>query len=216
MGEEQVRRELMGMLFAGYETTALAMSWVLARLPFAPDARARAYEEADAIGHFGATPDDLGSLPWIRACFDEAQRMQGVLLGRGVGRDDEIGGYHIPAGTNILFSGWTLHHDPRWWRNPTEFNPGRFLEDDINTNAFIPFGLGPRRCLGAQMAYMVGVSTLASVFQRYLFEPPSGWRPEARFTISTIVKGGVPMTIRRRPSVHGRGVTARSVRASEA
>jgi cytochrome P450 len=200
MGEEQVRRELMGMLFAGYETTALAMSWVLARLPFAPEAHSRAYEEADAVGHFGATPDDLGSLRWIRACFDEAQRMQGVLLAREAVVDDEIGGYHIPAGTNVLFSGWTLHHDPRWWRNPGEFKPGRFLDDDINMNAFVPFSIGPRRCLGVQLAYMVGVSALASAFQRYQFEPSPDWRPEPRFTISTVVKGGVPMTIRRRAS----------------
>ena len=195
MGAEQLRRELMGLLFAGFETTALAMSWVLARLPFAPEAQTRAYDEADALGHSGSTPDDLSSLPWIRACFDEAQRMQGVLIGRGAAVDDEIGGYRIPAGTTVLFSGQRLHNDPRWWSAPAQFNPGRFLGGEVNMNAFIPFGLGPRRCLGAQMAYMVGVSTLASAFQRYSFQPPPGWIPEPRFTISTVVKGGVPMTI---------------------
>src|SRR5699024_10868317 len=121
-----------------------------------------------------------------------------VLNAREATVDDEIGGFHIPAGTTVAFSGQTLHRDPRWWRDPERFDPTRFLQDEINTYAFLPFGVGPRRCLGMRMAYMVGLWTLASAFQRYRFELPPGWRPEPKFVFSSTVMGGVPVTIRRR------------------
>lgn len=202
MDDEHIRRELMGLIFGGYETTAAVMSWVFARLPFAPDAQARAHDEVDALGGGRVTHDDLDGLTWLRACFDESQRMQGFALNaREATVDDEIGGFHIPAGTTVAFSGQTLHRDPRWWREPERFDPTRFLGEDINTYAFVPFGVGPRRCLGLRMAYMVGLWTLASAFQRYRFAVPAGWTPEPRFVFSSVVKGGVPVTITRRCGV---------------
>jgi cytochrome P450 len=199
MDDEHIRRELMGLIFGGYETTAAVMSWVLARLPLAPDAEARAYAEVDALGGGPVSHDDLDRLPWLRACFDEAQRLQGfVVNAREATVDDEIGGFDIPAGTTVAFSGQTLHRDPRWWRDPERFDPSRFLDDDINTYAFLPFGVGPRRCLGMRMAYMVGLWTLASAFQRYRFDVPAGWDPQPKFVFSSVVKGGVPVTIQHR------------------
>jgi cytochrome P450 len=199
MDDEHIRRELMGLIFGGYETTAAVMSWVLARLPLAPDVQERAYAEVDALGGRRVTPDDVEALPWLRACFDECQRLQGFPLNaREATEDDEIGGHYIPAGTVVGFSGQTLHRDPRWWREPERFLPERFLDDDINTYAFLPFGVGPRRCLGTRMAYMVGMWTLATAFQRYRFELPPGWSPQARFSFSTTVKGGVPVRLRPR------------------
>jgi len=199
MDDEHIRRELMGLIFGGYETTAAVMSWVLARLPFAPDAQQRAYDEVDALGGGRVGHDDLDRLTWLRACFDESQRLQGfVVNAREATVDDEIGGFPIPAGTTVAFSGHTLHRDPRWWREPERFDPSRFLDDEINTYAFLPFGVGPRRCLGMRMAYMVGLWTLASAFQRYRFEVPPGWEPQPKFVFSSVVKGGVPVTIHRR------------------
>lgn len=201
--DEHVRRELMGLIIGGYETTAAVMSWVLARLPFAPEAQARAYAEVDALGGERVTDDDMERLEWVRACFDEAQRLQGfVLNAREATIDDEIGGYAIPAGTTVAFSGWTLHRDPRFWRDPDSFDPSRFLKDEINTYAFLPFGVGPRRCLGMRMGYMVGLFTLATAFQRYRFQLRPGWEPEPRFAFSSIVKGGVPVTLHRREGAH--------------
>lgn len=199
MDDEHVRRELLGLIIGGYETTAAVMAWVLAQLPFAPAAQERAYAEVDGLGGARVTAGDLDRLTWLKACFDEAQRMQGfVLNAREATVDDEIGGYVIPAGTTVAFSGCTLHRDPRFWRDPARYDPVRFVEDEINTYAFLPFGVGPRRCLGARMGYMVGLATLASAFQRYTFTPPPGWTPEPRFAFASIVKGGVPMTIGRR------------------
>jgi cytochrome P450 len=199
MTDEHIRRELTGLIIGGYETTAAVMSWVLARLPFAEEARARAYAEVDALGGARVQASDVDRLTWLRACFDEAQRMQAFPLNaREATEEDEIGGYRIPVETTVAVSGYTLHHDPRFWRAPDRYEPSRFLDEEINKYAFLPFGVGPRRCLGLRMGYMVGLFTLASAFQRYAFEPPPGWSPQARFSFSTIVRGGVPMRIRAR------------------
>jgi enediyne biosynthesis protein E7 len=199
MGEEQIRRELVGLIIGGYETTAAVMSWVLARLPFAPDAQARAYAEVDALGGARVSHADMERLEWLRACFDEAQRLQGFPLNaRQAAEDDEIGGYPIRKGTIVAVSGYAMHRDPRFWADPDAFDPRRWLEDDIDKYAFLPFGVGPRRCLGARMGYMVGLYTLATAFQRFRFAPPEGWAPAPQFSFSTIVKGGVPMTIQER------------------
>ncbi|MFX0578466.1 cytochrome P450 [Nocardia nepalensis] len=197
--EEHVRRELMGLIIGGYETTAAVMSWVLARLPFAPAAQARAYAEVDALGGNQVSRDDLDNLGYLRACFDEAQRLQGFPLNaRQATEDDEIGGFRIPAGTVIGVSGYTLHHDPRFWRDPNAFDPSRFLDEEVNDYAFLPMGIGPRRCLGFRMAYMVGLCTLATAFQRYHFALTPGWQPLPRFSFSTVVRGGVPLTLQAR------------------
>lgn len=199
LSEEHVRRELMGLVIGGYETTAAVLSWVLARLPSAPEAQARAYEEVDALGGERIRHEDLERLPWLRACFDEAQRLQGFPLNpREAVEDDEIGGYAIPKGTTVGVSGWALHRDPRFWRDPLRFVPSRFLDDEVDTYAFLPFGVGPRRCLGVRMGYMVGLYTLATAFQHFRFIPEPGWEPEPRFTFANVVKGGVPMTLERR------------------
>jgi cytochrome P450 len=200
MTDEHLRRELTGLIIGGYETTAAVMSWVLARLPFAAAARERAYAEVDEVlGGRRAVADDVERLSWLRACFDEAQRMQGFPLNaREATEEDELGGYRIPVGTTVAVSGYTMHHDPRFWREPERYLPERFLEDEIERYAFLPFGVGPRRCLGLRMGYMVGLLTLGSAFQRYEFVPPAGWTPQPRFSFSTIVRGGVPMRLRER------------------
>jgi cytochrome P450 len=203
LDDEHIRRELLGLIFGGYETTAAVMSWVIARLAFAPDAQAQAYDEVDALGGARVNTELTEKLPWLRACFDESQRLQGFAVNaREATVDDEIGGHHIPAGTTVAFSGQTLHRDPRWWRDPERFVPARFIDDDINMYAFLPFGVGPRRCLGMRMAYIVGLSALATAFQRYRFEVPDGWHPEPRFVFSSVVKGGVPVTVHRRQGAH--------------
>jgi cytochrome P450 len=196
---EHVRRELMGLIIGGYETTAAVMSWVLARLPFSPAAQAKAYAEVDRLGGRRVAHADLDALAWLRACFDEAQRLQGFPLNaRQAVEEDAIGGYLIPKGTTVGVSGFAMHRDPRFWREPDRFDPGRFLTDDINRYAFLPFGIGPRRCLGVRMAYMVGLFTLTTALQRYHFAVRPGWQPQPRFSFSTIVKGGVPVILETR------------------
>ncbi|MFE3189428.1 cytochrome P450 [Nocardia sp. NPDC059240] len=200
--EERYRRlrsELSGLVFAGFETTAEALAWTLALLARNPIALVRAYEEVDGLGGGSLEYGHVSRLPWLRACFDEAQRIQAAPANiRTALEDDEIGGYFIPAGSHVVISPYGLHHDPRFWTRPEIYRPERFLADDIDRNAFIPFNTGPRKCMGSRMAYLEGVITLAAILQRYTIHVRDGWQPRHRIRVSTGLAGGLPARIRHR------------------
>jgi cytochrome P450 len=98
----------------------------------------------------------------------------------------------------LVIAAACIQRDPRFWRGPDTYDPTRFLNDKINTYAFIPFGVGPRRCTGMQLAYMVATQTLATALQRYRFERPENFQPKKKFTLSTSIAGGLPVIIHRR------------------
>lgn len=186
MTKEELRSEMLALMFAGFETTAAVLSWAIAFLVRHPDELADAYAEVDALGKTDFGYDDLEKLPFLRACFDEAQRVQShPFLGRIAKQDDVIGGYRIPKGSTVFTSIYGMHHDPRYWKQPELFRPRRFLEDEINKYAFLPFGVGPRRCLGVRMAYIEGVLGLANLLSNYRFELKPGWEPRRKFHLST-------------------------------
>jgi cytochrome P450 len=187
------------MILAGFETTSAALSWTLALLSITPAARERAEAEASAVEHT-PTFDDLGALPYLRACFDEAQRIQGIpFYSRDSYEEQELGGYTIPANSILLCSPYALQHDTRYWDEPTQFKPERWLEGTIEKNAWLPFGVGPRRCLGMHMANTEATLFLGQALQRFRFSTPPGFAPKRYFHLSTSVKGGCEMTIERRP-----------------
>lgn len=197
--EDQYRRmrsELSGLVFAGFETTAEALSWTLGLLARNPAALTRAYEEVDSLGGAPIEYAHLERLPWLRACFDEAQRIQAAPANiRTATEDDHIGGYFIPKGSHVLISPYGLHHDERFWRHPEVFNPERFLTDRIEKNTFIPFNTGPRKCMGSRMAYIEGVFTLAVILQRYTIQVRDRWQPKHQIRVSTGLAGGLPARI---------------------
>lgn len=192
----RLRTELSGLVFAGFETTAEALAWTIALLCRHPQALAKAYAETDALGNVPVGYAQLDELPYLRACFDEAQRIQAAPANiRTAADDDEIGGYFIAKGSNVLVSPYGLHRDPRFWVRPERFEPDRFLTDTINRNAFIPFSVGPRKCMGWRLAYIEGLITLATILQRYTFEVRAGWKPRPKLHIATGLIGGLPVRI---------------------
>lgn len=192
----RLRSELSGLVFAGFETTAEALAWTAGLLWRNPSALAKAYAEVDALGGAPIEYAHLEKLPYLRACFDEAQRIQAAPANiRTATEDDEIGGYFIPKGSHVLISPYGLHRDPRFWTNPETFEPGRFLTDAINRNAFIPFNIGPRKCMGSRMAYIEGVMTLAVILQCYTFKIRGGWAPKHQLRVSTGLADGLPVRI---------------------
>ncbi|MGH2686830.1 MAG: cytochrome P450 [Actinomycetota bacterium] len=199
MTDDELRVELFGLLFGGFETTASALAWTFALLDRHPDIAARAVSEVDALGQRPVTFDDLPHLKFVRACFDEAQRIQGgVLFTREAVVDDEIGGYRIRKGTVVAVSPYALHHDERFFPQPERFDPDRFLTAEIDKFAFIPFGAGPRHCIGSNMAYIEAQFTIATVLQRYRVELEPGFEPRHHFHLSTGMKGGCPVRLHRR------------------
>jgi cytochrome P450 len=115
--------------------------------------------------------------------------------------DDEIGGYAIPAGSMVVISAFTMHRNPLYWENPEGFDPQRFAPERAEhrpRGAYIPFGAGPRVCIGNQFALMEASLVLATVLQRYRLDLVSGHKivPEPLITLRP--KNGVPMRIVRR------------------
>lgn len=190
------RSEAAGLVFAGFETTAAALAWTIGLLCRNPNALGRAYAEVDALGGKSLEYPDLEKLKYLRACFDEAQRFQAAPANvRTAVEDDEIGGCFIPKGSQVLITQYALQRDPRFWIDPESFNPSRFLTDKINRNAFLPFSIGPRKCMGTRMAYIEGVLVLGTILQRYAFQIRDGWTPRHRARVSTGLAGGLPVRL---------------------
>ncbi|WP_078311740.1 MULTISPECIES: cytochrome P450 [unclassified Mycobacterium] len=190
------RSEAAGLVFAGFETTAAALAWTIALLCRNPIALGKAYAEIDALGGKTLEYDDLENLKYLRACFDEAQRFQAAPANvRTAVQDDEIGGYFIPQGSQVIITQYALQRDPRFWKEPDTFNPDRFLTDKINRNAFLPFSIGPRKCMGTRMAYIEGTLVLGTILQRYALQIRDGWTPRHRVRVSTGLAGGLPVRL---------------------
>ena len=197
--EQQYRRlrtEVSSMVFAAFETTAQTVAWTIALLHGNPSALQAAYAEVDALDCARIDSAELSKLPYLRACFDETMRIGAPpAFLRKATEEDVIDGYLIPKDSHILISPYGLHRDPRFWNDPHSYEPNRFLTDDINRNAYIPFNTGPRKCMGWRMAYIDGVMTLAAVLQRFSFQIRPGWTPKPKLRLSAGLVGGLPVRL---------------------
>ncbi|EHB58504.1 Unspecific monooxygenase [Mycolicibacterium rhodesiae JS60] len=196
MDHENLVDQLMGLWFGGFDTTASALAWSVALLAQNPDALEALHAEADAYtGNFDAVAD-LNSLPYSRAAFDEAQRLQGaLLLTRQALEDDEINGYFVPKGSQVGVSAYTLGRHSGLWDKPLAYDPMRWLDhrkETMHKFQFLMFGGGPRHCIGSGMAYLEAQFVLTKIAQRYYIQPRPGWAPRHDFHLSTGLKGGVP------------------------
>lgn len=192
--------EIVGLLGGAYDPTGAALTWTVALLLGNPDQLAKLREEIAALGGALPTYDDVSRLEWAKACFDEAQRMQGhPFFPRFCMADNALGGYRLPKYTLVGACMSVVHRDPRWWPDPERYEPGRFIDPaQVRARprlAFMPFSSGQHFCLGTTMAYMAAQFFLTILFQRYRLALPHGWRPEPRFTFSVTVKGGLPVTL---------------------
>ena len=176
MSERQVRDEVMTLLLAGHETTALALTWAFLLLDRNHEARGRLEEELAAVlGSEPASPEDVSALPYAQAIVNETLRLYppAYVTGREAVRDTTIGGTRIPKGHIVLISMYTTHRDERFFPEPDAFRPERWLdglEKRLPRAAFIPFGLGSRKCIGASFAKMEATLVLATIARRWRFE----------------------------------------------
>jgi cytochrome P450 len=201
MSERQLQDEVVTLLVAGHETTAVALSWTWYLLAHNPDVDARlAAELRDVLGGRPPAVSDLPQLRFTEQVVTESLRLYPPAwgFGRQAIAECEIGGYAIPAGTTIIISPWVLHRDPRYFEHPDEFRPERWNGDfarQLPRFAYIPFGGGPRICIGNRFAMMEAVLILATVAQRYQLQLQDS-RPVVPLPSITLrPQGGVPLKL---------------------
>ena len=165
--DEEIRDEVVTLLLAGHETTAVGLAWTWMLLAQNPDVRSRMEAESRQLDA-PPTFDDLRRLPYTRNVFAEAMRLYppAWTIGREAARDTELAGVPISKGATILFGPLWLHSDPRFWDAPGVFDPDRFTAErkaDRHKFAYLPFSAGRRGCIGEQFAWMEGTLVLATL-----------------------------------------------------
>lgn len=203
MSDKQIRDEVVTLLLAGHETTANTLNWTFYLLSQHPEVEAKLHEEIDRVlGRRPAMLVDLDQLCYTKAIIEEAMRLYPPAwsFAREPVSALEMGGYQIPAGTEVRVMTYHAHRDGRWWPNPHAFQPERFLVEDSHRPkyAYIPFGGGPRICIGNQFAMMEAQLALATIAQRYRLRLQPGEQVVAMPKITLVPKYGIKMRVEER------------------
>lgn len=157
MSDREILDEIMTLIIAGHETTASSLNWYWYLLTQSPAVEARIHAEVDAAPDSPPACDDLAAFPCVRRALDETLRLYppGWLLTRRTIEPATLGGYTLPAGTDVLISPYLVQRHPAYWTTPDAFDPDRFLPEATagrNRFVYLPFGLGPRACIGEHLA----------------------------------------------------------------
>ncbi|HVY90931.1 MAG TPA: cytochrome P450 [Hyphomonadaceae bacterium] len=204
---QEIRDEMVIIFIAGHETTAVAMTFAFYILSQRPEVEARLHEELDRVlGGRMPVYDDLANLPYTRQVIDETMRLYPPapgLSGRQAQADDEVCGQKIPKGAQMFIAPWIIHHHEKLWENPYEFDPDRFTADKVKARprfAHMPFGGGPRVCIGASLAMTEACLILATIAQRYRLALVPNQQISIRSRITLRPHPGIRMTLSRRGS----------------
>jgi cytochrome P450 len=204
MNDQQLRDEIVLMMFAGHETTATTLTWALYELARNSEAEAKLHAEVDSVlNRRPPTMQDLPNLPYTRMVIDEALRLYPAAwsLARQALNEDEVAGYMLPAGADLSLMVYNVHRDPRWWDDPEHFDPERFTPERSTGRphyAYLPFGGGPRLCIGNQIALTEAPLILASIAQQYRLRLAPGHPVQQRPLLTLRTSNGLPMIVERR------------------
>jgi cytochrome P450 len=209
LDDRQLRDEAVTLLLAGHENTGNALTWMLELVARHPDVGARVAAEAEAIsGARIPAAADAGRYTESVQVAAEALRLYPTswLLLRRARQEDVLGGYRVQPGTIVIVSPWLVHRHPAYWPEPERFQPERFgadARDRRHPFAWIPFGAGPRRCVGAGLAELEMPLVLAAIATRFELAPaePTPAVPEP--VVSLPPRGGLRLrlTARRTPTL---------------
>ena len=205
MSDQQLRDEVMTLLLAGHETTSNTLNWIWYLLGKNPPVERRLHAELDEVlGGRVATVDDLPKLRYTMMVVQESMRLYPAVwgIGRTPLQDDEIAGYHIPAGSSIILSQYVVHRHPDFWDQPEGFDPERFSGHP--PAAYFPFGGGPRVCIGNNFALIEARLILATMAQRYRLQLVPGHPVVPDPVVTLRPRDGVRVTLRPyQPAVPG-------------
>lgn len=200
----EVRDEVITIFMAGHETTAVTMTWVWYLLSQHPEAAARLRAEADSVlGARVPATEDVPKLVFARMIVEEAMRMYppapGISVRQAVS-DDELCGVKVAAGTQVLVAPWVLHRHQLYWEHPDVFDPERFLPERSERRpryAYLPFGGGPRICIGAALAMTEAVVILSVLSRQYRLDLIPGQTIKLLARITLRPQHGIKMTLER-------------------
>jgi len=175
--DDAVRNEIVTFMLAGHETTATALTWTLFLLSQHPEVADRLYEELDSVlEDRPPTLEDLSRLPYTSAVFQEGLRLYppALAFARRTVEPVEIAGYSIPKGASVFISPYITHRNPRYYHDPEEFRPERWLGEQPAKFAYFPFGGGAKMCIGDSFARLEGVLTLINLGRKWHFSCSNG------------------------------------------
>lgn len=206
MDAKQIRDEAVTLFLAGHETTANTLNWTFTLLAQHPDIEAALHAELDSVlGGRAPTLGDLEHLNYTELVIKESMRLYPPAwsVGRVAIDDVQVGEWTLPKGTRAGIVTYMTHHDPALWEHPERFDPLRFAperEGNIPKYAYLPFGGGPRVCIGNHFAMMEAKLLLAGIASRYQLRLSQGHSVEMLPRITLNPKGGLPMTLVTRKS----------------
>ncbi|XP_072321513.1 vitamin D 25-hydroxylase [Eucyclogobius newberryi] len=173
------------LIIAGTETTTNTLRWAMLYMALYPNIQERVHREIDSVLTNGRTPtlDDKHKMPFVEAVLHEVLRFCNIVpLGifRATSQDANVNGYKIPKGTMVITNLYSVHFDEKYWHEPGVFSPQRFLDNNgnfVRREAFLPFSLGKRQCLGEQLARMEMFLFFTTLLQRFHLQFPPGTVP---------------------------------------
>ncbi len=204
LAEQEIFDQCMVSFTAGHETSATALLWWSALLARHPEAAARAAQEVDTVLQGREPgPDDIAALPWLGATLKEAMRLFppiAALMTRRTTRPISLGGRALPARALVRVTPFVLHRDSRFFPDPEAFRPERFMPEaePPPRGAYVPFGLGPRVCLGQHFAVLEMTLIAAMLLQRVRIEPTDAAIPEPRLNVTLRPSAPVRLRLARR------------------
>lgn len=178
LSDDEVREQILIFLLAGHETTSMSLTFAFHLLGRHPDIQQKVRDEVkDVLGDNPPTAAQLiGELPYTTAVLKETMRLYPAapITGRRAVEDTTIGGYDIPAGSDVVLSVWSIHRRADLWPEPDRFNPDRFLGNpDIGRYDWLPFGAGPRACIGQHFSMLESLATIAELVRDFEFTAPA-------------------------------------------
>ena len=171
MSDQQVKDEVMNLYVAGHETTSAGLAWAVHLLLEHPEPASRARAEVDALGDRRVSYEDVPKLRYTARVVKEALRLfpPAYIFGRTTTKPLRLGGHEIPAGVSVMVSPYALHRRPDFFPEPERFDPDRHVEEQEAKRpryAYVPFGGGPRVCIGQHFATLEATLVLATLLQR--------------------------------------------------
>ncbi len=201
MTDQQLRDEVMSLFVGGHETTAIALTWTWHLLATHPEVEATVRDElADVLGGRTPTVDDVPRLAVLERVLRESMRLYPPVYAfdRKALVDTSVGGVAVRRGTVVLVSPWVVHRSGRTYRDPAAFTPDRWLDPGLRRGyGYLPFGGGPRVCIGNGFAWMEMTLVMAALLQQVSCAPVAGRVVEPEASITLRPRGGLPLVVRR-------------------